>query len=124
MTIFLIDDNSMYLKVTMEKIKAHCKQVFIFSSYKDALNNIRLNPDIIFLDYLFDDHINGELIFKKIKAANPDQHIVMVSAQEKADIVHQLVRLGIRDYIVKDENYIENMVETIESKKMSVKVST
>lgn len=114
MTIFLIDDNSMYLQVTMEKLKPHCSKIYIFSNYKDALNNFSLNPDIIFLDYLFEDGLNGEKILKKIRLANPKQKIVIVSGQDNAKTVHQLISLGVHDYIIKEEGYITEMVNLME----------
>jgi response regulator of citrate/malate metabolism len=118
MTVFLIDDNSMYLQVTKQRLKPYADQIFVFSSYRDALNNAELKPDIIFLDYLFDSNeVNGATIVNKIMKMNPQQKIVMVSAQESGDVVHNLVKLGIRDYIVKENNYIEEMIEVIKEYK-------
>jgi DNA-binding NarL/FixJ family response regulator len=118
MTVFLIDDNSMYLQVTKQRLKPYVDQVFVFSSYRDALNNAELKPDIIFLDYLFDSNeINGATIVNKIMKLNPQQKIVIVSGQESGDVVHNLVKLGIRDYIVKEGNYIEEMISVIKDYK-------
>ncbi|MFZ6009439.1 MAG: response regulator [Bacteroidota bacterium] len=119
MTLFLIDDNSMFLQVTREKLKPYCSDIYIFSSYKDALNNLELKPDIIFLDYLFDEKTNGTKIMKKIRKANPSQRVVIVSGQESPSTVHQLIQIGVQDYIVKDENYIEKMVEVINEQDQS-----
>jgi CheY-like chemotaxis protein len=71
------------------------------------------NPDLIILDYYFvnNEHkvMNGMEVFDKIKEMKPELPVIMLSGQEKGEIVLELARKGIDDYIIKDNNLIDNL---------------
>ena len=45
----------------------------------------------------------------KIKEIQPGTPIIMLSGQDKGEIVLELARKGIDDYIIKDNNLIDNL---------------
>jgi CheY-like chemotaxis protein len=75
------------------------------------------DPDLIILDYYFTrpDNIvmNGMEVFDKIKELKPDIYVIMLSGQEKGEIVLELARKGIDDYVIKDNNLLENLNSSI-----------
>jgi len=57
--------------------------------------------------------MNGMEIFEKIKEQKPDTPVIMLSGQDKGEIVLELARKGIDDYIIKDSNLIDNLSAAI-----------
>jgi len=53
--------------------------------------------------------MNGMEIFDKIKAQKPGVPVIMLSGQENGEIVLELARKGIVDYIIKDNNLLDNL---------------
>jgi DNA-binding NtrC family response regulator len=53
--------------------------------------------------------MNGMEAFDKIKELRPDIPVIMLSGQEKGEVVLELARKGIVDYIIKDNNLIDNL---------------
>ena len=53
--------------------------------------------------------MNGMEVFDKIKELKPDIPVIMLSGQEKGEIVLELARKGIDDYVIKDNNLIDNL---------------
>jgi DNA-binding NarL/FixJ family response regulator len=75
------------------------------------------NPDLIILDYVFvnkgQEVMNGMEVFDKIKEIKPETHVIMLSGQDKGEIVLELARKGIDDYVIKDNNLINNLDSSI-----------
>ncbi|MCK4631064.1 MAG: response regulator, partial [Bacteroidales bacterium] len=71
------------------------------------------NPELIILDYLFykkdEEVIGGMEIFTRIREYNEDIPVIMLSGQDKGDVVLELARKGIEDYVIKDESLIDNL---------------
>ena len=59
--------------------------------------------------------MNGMEIFDKIKEFKPETPVIMLSGQDKGEIVLELARKGIDDYIIKDNNLIDNLNVAIEN---------
>ena len=57
--------------------------------------------------------MNGMEVFDKIKEIDPDVLVIMLSGQEKGEIVLELARKGIDDYVIKDNNLIDNLNSSI-----------
>jgi DNA-binding NtrC family response regulator len=53
--------------------------------------------------------MNGMEVFDKIRAAKPDVPVIMLSGQENGEVVLELARKGIVDYIIKDNNLLDNL---------------
>ena len=71
------------------------------------------SPDLIILDYFFVNNnkelMNGMEVFDKIKETHPQVPVIMLSGQDKGEIVLELARKGIDDYVIKDNNLIDNL---------------
>lgn len=111
--IFIVDDDPF---INMLVVKRFTSEGYKLESYKygeECLTALGKNPDLIILDYFFVNNekevMNGMEVFDKIKEAKPDLPVIMLSGQEKGEIVLELARKGIDDYIIKDNNLIENL---------------
>lgn len=48
-------------------------------------------------------------VLDRIKADSTELPVIMLSGQEKGEVVLELARKGINDYIIKDSNLIDNL---------------
>jgi DNA-binding NtrC family response regulator len=53
--------------------------------------------------------MSGLELMQAVRKANPDLHVVVLSGQDKVDTAVELFKLGIFDYIVKDEHAMEKL---------------
>jgi len=115
--IFIVDDDPF---ITMLIAKRFTSKGYLLKPFKygeDCLKELSENPDLIILDYFFvdNDHevMNGMEVFDKIKEHNQETPVIMLSGQEKGEIVLELARKGVDDYIIKDNNLIDNLNSAI-----------
>jgi len=74
-----------------------------FSTGKDFLDNLYLNPNLVILDFALPD-MKGDEMFKKVKEFNPAIEVIFLTATTDVNKVVELIKLGAYDYILKDEN--------------------
>ena len=58
--------------------------------------------------------MGGMEIFTRIREFNEDITVIMLSGQDKGDVVLELARKGIEDYVIKDESLIDNLIIAVE----------
>ncbi|MBK7132388.1 MAG: response regulator [Bacteroidales bacterium] len=111
--IFIVDDDPFINMLVVKRFTSEGYKLESFLYGEECLNALGKNPDLIILDYFFVNNdrqvMNGMEVFDKIKEAKPDLPVIMLSGQEKGEIVLELARKGIDDYIIKDNNLIENL---------------
>ncbi len=111
--IFVVDDDPF---INMLVVKRFASEAYHFEAYgygEDCLDEINKNPDLIILDYFFVNQnkevMNGMEIFDRIKELKPEVPVIMLSGQEKGEVVLELARKGIDNYVIKDSNIIDNL---------------
>ncbi len=111
--IFIVDDDPFINMLVVKRFTSEGYKLESFLYGEECLNALGKNPDLIILDYFFVSNdrpvMNGMEVFDKIKEVKPDLPVIMLSGQEKGEIVLELARKGIDDYIIKDNNLIENL---------------
>jgi two-component system OmpR family response regulator len=111
--IFIVDDDSFINMLVVKRFSAEGYAMEAFESGEACLAALHKNPDLIILDYLFvtesGKSMNGMEVFDEIKKVKPDIPVIMLSGQEKGEIVLELARKGIDDYIIKDNNLIDSL---------------
>jgi two-component system, OmpR family, response regulator len=111
--IFIVDDDPFINMLVMKRFGSDGYLVEAFGYGEDCISALSKNPDLIILDYFFVNSVqhvmNGMEIFDKIKELRPDIPVIMLSGQDKGEIVLELARKGIDDYIIKDSNLIDNL---------------
>jgi CheY-like chemotaxis protein len=115
--IFVVDDDPFINKLVVKRLSSEGYNIEAFEYGEDCLNELGKKPDLIILDYFFvhEDRLvmNGMEVFDKIKELKPDLPVIMLSGQEKGEVVLELARKGIDDYIIKDNNLIDNLHTSI-----------
>jgi CheY-like chemotaxis protein len=111
--IFVVDDDPF---ITQLIVKRFNSEYFLVESYEygeDCLNALNREPDLIILDYYFfksgEKVLNGMEIFDQIRSQNPDIPVIMLSGQDRGDVVLELARKGIQDYVIKDNSLFSNL---------------
>ena len=111
--IFIVDDDPFINMLVVKRFTSEGFRLEAFSYGEDCLVALNKKPDLIILDYYFinNDHkvMNGMEVFDKIKELKPETPVIMLSGQDKGEIVLELARKGIDDYIIKDNNLIDNL---------------
>jgi len=116
MKIFLIDDELIFAQVMKNLILKHIPDIEIiqFTSAKDALNNLHMHPDIISVDYNLPD-TNGLELMGKIKTYNESIPVIIMSGQDELEVVVSAYKGGAYDYIIKKENCVIDLVNSIKN---------
>lgn len=111
--IFIVDDDQFINTLITKRFTAEGYKVEAFTYGEECIKALSKNPDAIILDYYFISNdqkvMNGMEVLDKIKELKPETPVIMLSGQEKGEIVLELARKGINDYIIKDNNLIENL---------------
>ena len=114
--IFLIEDDPVYaefLKKSLESTKSFMVQVF--ESGEDCLKSLEseINPNYIIIDY-FLPGMSGLELYKKLRQQKVKVLAIMLSSNTDGGLVVDLVKQGIRNYVVKDENVIDSLTSIFE----------
>jgi len=111
--IFIVDDDPFINMLVVKRFSSEGYVVEAFESGEECLNAIDKEPDLIILDYFFaksdKKYMNGMEVLDKIKKKKPDIAVIMLSGQNDGEVVLELARKGIDDYIIKDHNLIDNL---------------
>jgi CheY-like chemotaxis protein len=111
--IFIVDDDPFINRLVVKRFTSEGYSLNAFEYGEDCLKALDQNPDLIILDYFFVNNdrkvMNGMEVFNKIKEIKPGIPVIILSGQEKGEIVLELARKGIDDYIIKDNNLIDNL---------------
>ncbi len=113
--IFVVDDDPFLgnlIKTSLEKMETI--EVTHFLTPDECLNNLNQNPDIVTIDYLLPG-MNGEELLEKIKNHNEAIQCIMVSGQEKIDVVINTYKKGAVDYIIKNEGALVNIENAVKN---------
>lgn len=117
--IFFVDDDKMMLNLMEYTFK--CREGFEVKSYfsgEDCIANIQLNPDLIVLDYYMGSHednaLSGLDTLKKIREAGKDLPVIILSREKSEDTIAEFLKYGAQKYVVKDDYFIDTLIETIE----------
>lgn len=115
--IFIVDDDPFISQLVIKRFNSDEFLVEAFEYGEDCLAAFDRNPDIIILDYFFfmsgKKVLNGMEIFEKIREMRYDMPVIMLSAQDRGDVVLELARKGINDYVIKDNLLISNLETAI-----------
>ncbi len=117
--IFFVDDDKMMLNLMEYTFK--CREGFEVKSYfsgEDCIANINLNPDLIVLDYYMGSHEDNSLsgldTLKKIREAGKNTAVIILSREKSEDTIAEFMKYGAQKYVVKDDYFIDTLIETIE----------
>lgn len=111
--IFVVDDDPLVTTLVANRLEAAGYNVRTFAYGEECVAALDTRPDLIVLDYWFVREgtlpKNGMEVFDEINRIAPGLPVIMFSAQENGELVLELARRGIADYVIKDSNLIGNL---------------
>jgi DNA-binding NtrC family response regulator len=113
--IFVVEDDPAYSKFLNYVLSLNPDfDVDFFATGKDCIAQLHKKPSIITLDYSLPD-MSGEKVLKSIREFDPDISVIIISAQEKIGTAVELLKAGAYDYISKDEEAKERILNSIKN---------
>jgi CheY-like chemotaxis protein len=111
--IFVVDDDPVITSLVSARFEASGYRVRTFAYGEDCIAALSENPDLIILDFYFlkqgEVPMNGMEAYDEISRLAPEVPVIMLSAQEKGEVVLEFARKGIADYVIKDTELIDNL---------------
>jgi two-component system OmpR family response regulator len=113
--VFVVDDDDMMAMALEDYLTRNTlHEIHLFTTGEECIKNLRLQPDIIILDYNLNsvqkEAANGMKILEAIKKLNRDIPVILFSSQDAYSVALQSINRGATQYVIKDENAFENIV--------------
>lgn len=126
--IFVVEDDPTYLKMIEYVLQLNPDfEVHTFTTGRACLDKLYLKPDVVTLDYTLPD-LDGVEVLKRIQHTDPSITVIILSGQTDIKTAVGLLRMGAYDYITKDEETKEKLINTIhhilQKKDLSTQVDT
>lgn len=128
LSVFLVDDDQMYLMSLKNELSQRFKNIRLrtFLSGEDCIKHMNEKPDIIVIDYrLADDStnaMNGVEVMKQIKSISKDNEVIIISGQDKLDVVINAIKNGAAEYIPKTENTYQRLHSVLKNSISNLKL--
>lgn len=108
-TIFLVDDDPIYLKsLELQFLQNPDLKIKSFLSGEACIEEMSIKPDIVILDYILNDTnkeaMDGISTLLQIKNLSPGTQVIMLSSAEDVEVVTNSLKLGAFNYVVKNAN--------------------
>lgn len=102
--IYIVEDDPWYGEILEYHLSLNPDYLIQrFTTGKDCLANLYKQPDLVTIDFSLPD-MTGDKLFEKIREQDPHVPIIAISAQEDVSVAVRLLKMGVSDYLVKDEN--------------------
>jgi len=113
--VFVVEDDPIFSKVMKFKLEEEGNyEVTMFSSAEEFLKNLDLRPDIVTIDYTLPG-LSGLELLKRIADFSQDITPIILSAQEDVEVVVQAYKNGAKDYIIKNDNAIVELLNSVKN---------
>ncbi len=117
--VFFVDDDKMILNLLEYTFKSRAGiQVKTFFSGEECLENLHLKPDLVVLDHLFPDdtgQMSGLDVIREMRKADKKVSIIVLSSQQDENLIPEFLKVGAKQYISKDDYFIDALIESIEA---------
>ncbi len=111
--IFVVEDDPVYTKFIKYVLDLNPDfEAEFFKTGKSCIDQLHKRPAIITLDYSLPD-LSGNKVLQAIKEFDPQISVIIISAQEKIKTAVELLKAGAYDYISKDEEAKERILNSI-----------
>lgn len=116
--IMVIEDEEVLLQVIIRKLTVSGFETISCTSASQAidyLKNLTKMPDVIWLDYYLPD-MNGIEFMHELKKRERWSTIpvIVVSNSASSEKKNAMLALGVKEYLLKAENRLEDIIQTIE----------
>ncbi len=121
MKIHIVEDDKVFSKLIERSLSlALDVETEAFYDGSSFLLHLSDHPDVVTLDLGLPDYTGIEIL-KQIKKFNPEIEVIVISGQDSVRTAVELLKEGAFDYITKDENIKDrliNSINNIRNKKM------
>ena len=101
--IFVVEDDEWYGKILEYHLGLNQDyKVTRFATAKECLDNLYQQPDLITIDFSLPD-MAGDKLYRRIRELNSEVPVIVVSAQQDITVAVNLLKMGVSDYMVKDD---------------------
>jgi DNA-binding NtrC family response regulator len=102
--IFIVEDDPWYGEILEYHLSLNEDYIISrFTTGKDCLANLHQKPDLITIDFSLPD-FTGDKLYQRIKETDDSIPVLAISGQEEIAVAVNLLKMGVTDYIIKDEN--------------------
>lgn len=120
--VFVVEDDPTYAKFLEYVLQLNPDfEVHVFDTGRACTENLHLKPSIVLLDYSLPD-TTGEKVLNEIKNFNPNIPVIIVSAQENIGTAVNLLKSGAYDYIIKNEDTKDLLLNAINNARKNVRL--
>ncbi len=113
--VFVIEDDELYSSLIKKSLEDDERiDVTVFHDGTSFLEHLSEEPDIVTIDHYLPD-LEGLEVLRKVREHNENIIPIIVSGQEEVEVVVQAYRLGARDYVIKRDNSVRELVESIKN---------
>jgi DNA-binding NtrC family response regulator len=125
LSVFVVEDDPWYREFLVHHLALNPdNSVRAFGSAGEVLESIDgEKPDVITVDYRLPVR-DGDQLIKRIRALAPDTALIVVSAQEDVSTALDLLRQGVYDYLVKNEETRERLWNAVNNIRTQVVLRT
>ena len=110
--MLIVEDDKTYAYVLAKYYKSYETKVAFNAD--ECLEILRTySPNIIILDFQLPGKSGGEL-YSIINQSHPKAHVIVLSANESSKTVVDLVKLGVRDYVIKGDDSLDEIDKILE----------
>lgn len=112
---FIVDDDPFWTAMLTEMLSSlGYKNIITFSNGKDCVDNLHLNPMLVFLDYQM-ENMDGLEVLQKVKEYYPGIGVVFCTAHEDLSVAVKAMKNGSFDYLLKSNATKKELASIIES---------
>ena len=102
--IFIVEDDPWYGEILEYHLSLNEDYVITrFTTGKEVLANLHKKPDLITVDFSLPD-FTGDKLYQKIREFDEHIPVIVISGQEEIAVAVNLLKMGVTDYLIKDEN--------------------
>lgn len=122
--IFIVEDDAWYRNFLTYTLQLNPDyEVQSFETAKECLNNLHQKPDLITVDYSLPG-MNGSELIKKIKEIDDQIQLIVISGQEDMGTAVELLKLGVFDYIIKNEDTKTRLMNSVQNALTNISLKT
>jgi DNA-binding response OmpR family regulator len=107
--IFIVEDEPFFANLINYDLEANYYDgIKVFFTGEEAVENLPLNPRVVILDHQLPG-MSGLDVLKKIKAYDPNIHVIFLSGQSGANVAISAFKMGAHDFIIKNETAFDEV---------------
>jgi len=114
--IFLVEDDGTYAGFIKRSLENNGNyNVAVFETAESCLSELEKNnlPSVLVIDYYLPG-LNGIELYSRIKNQYGFLPVIMLSSNTDPNLVLDMVKKGIRHYVIKNENVIASLLALLE----------